>query len=343
MKRKWLTIGIILLFVGVTIAPAMAQTTGKQSLPRGNWLYVGGSGPGNYTRIQDAINDSSDGDTVFVYNGTYYEHVVISKTVNLIGEDKESTILDGQGTGSYDVVWVTTKGLTDDINISGFTIRHADRGLFISSDYSPDKIRNISIYDNIITLNDFGIFNYGCINSKIYKNIIMDNNEIGIQIGAGQNDSYTQNIIKNNSIGISSEGYSPQIIENNTIEDNENGIMLMVWSQNTIRYNNFINNEIDANIYTTAHGIPYHLSELIISRFFIPLLLKTKWHGNHWDGNYWDEWKKIAPRPIIGIVKLIITIPRGSDNYLNIPLGTYPNIKFDWHPAQEPYDIPGMR
>ena len=44
-----------------------------QSSSRGNWLYVGGSGPGNYTRIQDAINASSDGDTVFVLNRIYYE------------------------------------------------------------------------------------------------------------------------------------------------------------------------------------------------------------------------------------------------------------------------------
>ena len=36
-----------------------------------NTLYVGGSGEGNYTKIQDAIDDASDGDIVFVYNGTY--------------------------------------------------------------------------------------------------------------------------------------------------------------------------------------------------------------------------------------------------------------------------------
>ncbi|HIG99628.1 MAG TPA: hypothetical protein HA258_03500, partial [Thermoplasmata archaeon] len=49
MIRKWLAIGIILLFVGVTIAPTMAQDTEKsQPTSRGNWLYVGGSGPGNY-------------------------------------------------------------------------------------------------------------------------------------------------------------------------------------------------------------------------------------------------------------------------------------------------------
>ena len=54
-------------------------------ISKGNNLYVGGTGEGNYTKIQDAIDDASDMDTVFVYNGTYYENVFIDKTINLIG------------------------------------------------------------------------------------------------------------------------------------------------------------------------------------------------------------------------------------------------------------------
>ncbi|MCD6573584.1 MAG: hypothetical protein J7K95_05780 [Thermoplasmata archaeon] len=61
----------------------------------GKTLYVGGSGPNNYTHIQDAINDASNGDTIFVYSGIYYENVVINKSINLFGEAKETTIIDG--------------------------------------------------------------------------------------------------------------------------------------------------------------------------------------------------------------------------------------------------------
>ena len=31
-------------------------------------FYVGGNGPNNYTKIQEAINDSLDGDTIYVYD-----------------------------------------------------------------------------------------------------------------------------------------------------------------------------------------------------------------------------------------------------------------------------------
>jgi hypothetical protein len=53
LGRKGLAIGIILLFVATGIIPSMAQKIEKPSLTslRGNWLYVGGSGSGNYSKI----------------------------------------------------------------------------------------------------------------------------------------------------------------------------------------------------------------------------------------------------------------------------------------------------
>jgi len=90
MKTKWLAVGIILLFVGVTIAPAIAQNTEKSQSSRGDWLYVGGSGLGNYSKIQDAIDNASDEDTVFVYDDSspYYENLEIDKSIKLLGEIK---------------------------------------------------------------------------------------------------------------------------------------------------------------------------------------------------------------------------------------------------------------
>ena len=60
--------------------------------PNGNTLYVGGDGPGNFTRIYKAIDAASDGDTIFVFNGTYNECFTVDKSVILMGEDKETDI-----------------------------------------------------------------------------------------------------------------------------------------------------------------------------------------------------------------------------------------------------------
>ncbi|MBU0496441.1 MAG: hypothetical protein KKG04_00615, partial [Candidatus Thermoplasmatota archaeon] len=105
MNRKWLAIGIILLFLGVAVAPTMTaikDDTKIQPVSDGITLYVGGSGPGNYTKIQDAIAAAHAGDTVYVYHGTYNDHVnnygvYIDKSINLLGENKYTTIINATG------------------------------------------------------------------------------------------------------------------------------------------------------------------------------------------------------------------------------------------------------
>lgn len=44
-----------------------------------------GNGGADYIKIQDAIDNVADGITIFVNNGTYYEMLVIDKSINLIG------------------------------------------------------------------------------------------------------------------------------------------------------------------------------------------------------------------------------------------------------------------
>jgi hypothetical protein len=53
LNQKGLAVGLILLLIGTSAIPITAQDIEKPSLPilRGNWLYVGGNGPGNYSTI----------------------------------------------------------------------------------------------------------------------------------------------------------------------------------------------------------------------------------------------------------------------------------------------------
>ncbi len=82
-------------FVGMSIIPSTGTNVGEKTYTvsfEGNTLYVGGSGPGNYSSIQAAINDAENDDTVFVFDDSspYYEHVKVDKTINLIGEKYET-------------------------------------------------------------------------------------------------------------------------------------------------------------------------------------------------------------------------------------------------------------
>jgi len=78
--KKLLAVGIIILFIGASVVPS----TGMVEISNNgrSILYVGGSGPGNYSKIQDAIDNASEGDTIFVYNGTYNEQINVNKPFN---------------------------------------------------------------------------------------------------------------------------------------------------------------------------------------------------------------------------------------------------------------------
>jgi parallel beta-helix repeat protein len=137
----------------------------------GNILYVGGSGSGNYSKIQDAIDNASDGDTVFVYDDSspYYENVRVNKSINLIGENRETTVIDGGGSG--DVVCIVANG----VNISGFTIQNSGDGL---SNSGVDIRSNFNtITGNTISNNNYGIFLYECSLNTIKKNNFLDNEQ----------------------------------------------------------------------------------------------------------------------------------------------------------------------
>jgi parallel beta-helix repeat protein len=137
--RKCLAVGIILLFAGTCVIQGIAQDIEKPlSVIRGNTLYVGGSGPGNYTKIQDAINHSNDGDTVFVYDDSspYNESIYVKKSIILQGENWETTII--QNGWFYIIV--------DNVTITDFTIHHGS-GIYIENS-SNNLIENCDFYDN---------------------------------------------------------------------------------------------------------------------------------------------------------------------------------------------------
>ena len=332
LLRKCLTVGISFLFVLTCLVPTTAQNIQKSSLPAssGLWLDVGGSGSNNYTTIQDAINNASNGDTVYVYNGVYNDHVdyygvYIDKSINLVGENKHNTIIDA--TGNLIGINVFVGG----VNVSGFTVKFATGGTGrgIEVDNLGFPFKNVNIYNNIITQNDNGFRNEVCENCMLYNNIITDNNERGIWEYGDMSTTYiTNNEITNNPIGIEI-GWNEKstTIENNHFESNDNGILISLDGSCKIINNSFINNRVDSKIF---YG-PYYLGS-----FSLPL------YKNKWDGNYWDNWEKTTPKPIISVFGLTLLIPFPGAHFIQIPLGVYPYFAFDWHPAQEPYDIPGM-
>ena len=88
------------------------------TLPYANTLLV----PSEFNTIQGAINSSVDADTVLVSAGTYYEKINFEgKNIVLIGEDRETTIIDGEEWGAV-VTFENNEGVES--VLSSFTIQN---------------------------------------------------------------------------------------------------------------------------------------------------------------------------------------------------------------------------
>jgi len=208
--NKIFVVGVICIILSTIIVPAIGTYNAYNDLiPKtsniirisggGNILYVGGSGPNNYTRIQDAIDDASNGDTIFVYSGTYYEHITIMKRVTLIGENKETTIIDGNGK-LQDVIFIMATG----VSISGFTIRNSG----FAAPFAGIKIDYAShntISDCIICDNHYGIFLDSSSNNIIYNNLIT-NNYFGLSLFHSSSNNTIYNNYFNNTNNAWNEG-----------------------------------------------------------------------------------------------------------------------------------------
>ena len=143
MKKHLLVIGIIFLFVMMSFTSISGIQIDENIIiasDKGNTLYVGGSGEGNYSSIQDAIDKASDGDTVFVFNGIYYENVrIMQKSINLIGEDKNLTIIDANYS-EYPILIVSS----NNVRVSGFTLINPEGDPYDDWESVLIKIRYLS-------------------------------------------------------------------------------------------------------------------------------------------------------------------------------------------------------
>ena len=96
------------LMVSVAVVFACAGTSMCETLD----VY-----PGAGTPVQDAIDGAEPGDMICVHAGLYYENLVVRKPLTLIGENRSTTVINGDGSG--DIIKVTADGCT----ISGFMIQ----------------------------------------------------------------------------------------------------------------------------------------------------------------------------------------------------------------------------
>jgi parallel beta-helix repeat protein len=225
-----------------------------------SYIYISKSGDGNFSNIQDGIDAANTGDTIYVYNGTYFENIVIDKLIILTGENKNSTIIDGRNTGN--VIKINANNVT----IQGFKIQHS--GLIYPNSGINLSSNDNRILDNLIMNNYYGMTLYnssgniiqsntiqnddhcGIYLSTSLKNFIVNNtikfhnyNGIGLYYSSDKNTIETNNLNNNGFCGVNIRTSIGNNVIGNTITNNSIGVHLP--SQNNENNNSFLDNDIN--------------------------------------------------------------------------------------------------
>jgi len=268
--------------------------------------------PDDYPTIQEAINAASPGDTIYVYNGTYYENVVVGKSIQLIGEDPAATIIDGSGTGY--VIDVTT----DNVNITGFTIQYGEIGIrlwYTNHDIISNNIilnhtigidlawsdYNLIVNCSLTNCTYAGIALWTTSAHNTYENCNASYSGMGFHVGWGH-----YNLVKNckawnctrGGIVLDSCWYAR--VENCDVWFNDAGIV--IYSFGTARYNTIT----DCNVYLNGIGIYAYdpNSPGGYNKIYHNMLVNNtqyqardgQYYPNEWDdgypsgGNYWSDY-----------------------------------------------------
>ncbi len=168
--------------------------------------------PDDYASIQEAVDNASEGDTLFVKSGTYSENLTINKPLSLVGEDKETTIVVGEGTTALLVQH-------DNVNVTGFTFKRPSTMRWYYGIHLLN-VKHCNVFGNIVESTFYGIWLVDASYNNIYENnCTRDYNGIHLR-DSNYNNISKNHVTSNTGSGISTDGSNSNIIIGNYVASN---------------------------------------------------------------------------------------------------------------------------
>ena len=242
--------------------------------------------PDDYSTIQDAVDNAVEGDTVYVKSGTYYEELVIDKQLFLVGEDRNSTIINEADYYSFPV-----RITCNLVEFSGFTVCSNHTAIQLNNaaycNISGNIITNSQsgiaiVYSsfNTVSGNMFEAIDWGAIDLTYATNNTIHGNQIistggGIQVrhNSDYNNISENSIAKVSGAAISLAGAHGNEIVANNLTDSGYGVALAAANTTVFYLNNFINNteQVSANAEPAPGG-------------------GIRFSVCTWSNNYWSDY-----------------------------------------------------
>ena len=284
-----------------------------------------GSRDADYTTIQEAVNAAKNGATIVVQKGSYNERIYLNKTITLIGEDKNTTIISlilYNSTYLLPIVNIYADSCSiENLQITQSANSVKTGGISIYSQYNTikntiisnvtDGIRIVSnsesntIQHNEIKNNQIGIATVDSVNNTISHNMLSHNQQYNIYLSTdSDNNNVSSNTLETSAYGMRIKGSQDNNVFNNCITNNDRGLYCCCGARSNHFYNNtFFNNSINAEENANLLNIWYDYP--------------------NGPGNYWDDYNgSDLNHDGIGDTPYLITVSKNQDLYplLTLPL-----------------------
>jgi len=265
-----------------------------------------------YLSIQRAIDDANQGETIHVASGIYYEQLIVNKTISIVGEDRDTTVVDGEGL--YTPLVIVSSGSM----VDAFTFQNCGWSTPFShvAIYGDNNtVRNSRV---VASNRPYGIYLFLSNGSKIVNNVIEDGEEYGIFLQNSGNNIVSSNLIdrsKRHGIFVASNSNNNCITSNEIKKALNYGIDVFS-SHNNVLSNNSISGCDGAGIYlhgqsngSLVWGNTVTSSKVGLNQFYsgVSKVFHNNFIGNtisasstsassRWDGgypgggNYWDDY-----------------------------------------------------
>ncbi len=251
----------------------------------GSTWYVALDGSGQFTSIQEAIDQARDGDTVFIRAGRYAEDVTVhsKEGLKVIGEGRDKVFLEGLkrvgtlhiGKWPYGARNVEIRGLTVQqhgglgvgiFNGAGVTLRNLTVNGFVFG----QQVQNVhvehcivggsettgvafadsqaTLIDNLIHDNDHGVSVGGTSVVRLERNVITRSLFEGVLVADQGNATLIQNTLVKNGGGVTFQDEASGSVRGNIIDEAQVGIAWSVKHAVSIAQNGLHHIEVNYRI-----------------------------------------------------------------------------------------------
>jgi len=313
MKKVIYIVGMIALIAAMMVMPVAAKTI---YVTEAGWWIEGGAFNASSCPVHDAVEENpylEDGDTVFVYNGTYEvvsadnDPLVIRKSITLKGEGADVVTFDLKHPTIGDRWYISIDA--DGTIVEGLKIVNGSTGISVCA---PDCIVRNCVFEGEFS-GGFGPIRVSATNFT-FKGNVREGGIIGLLFDLPPDNpvavTCVDNVIANTTktyYAVKFKG-SNSIVVNNTLINNAGGLGLYgdKATNITVARNNLISNGAGIKLYKAGAGNKIYLNNIVNCTESVKISQTTTsqfwnstepieyvWNGTTYTGylgNYWSDY-----------------------------------------------------